>query len=154
MIKNLSAFVSKGKFDRPIEGILITSSMVVATDSFKLIEVKGETGIKDSFTVKLPEKLKSFDTITRAGVEATIHNKGAQYKAMAKPADEYPKYERVIPTEEPIVSIKLSPEHLKEICIAFENGGGMTLSIYGDTKPVVFTNDKEDKRALLMPISK
>lgn len=169
-VKNLSAFVSTSKMGREIEKVLVTPDKVVATDSFKLIEVSGPTGVPKPVLVGLPKGVKSFDHIETKEVGQEINSphhvgkimtKGATYEVGNVEEDgRYPKYTQVIPTEEPVFSIKLSPDHLKEICIALSenqlrgrNGNqnaGMLLEFYDAEKPVKITG--ENVLALIMPI--
>jgi len=154
MIKNLSAFVSSMKLGREIENVLVCPDKIVATDSFKLIEVLGETGAADSFTVKLPKGLKTFDRVQKTDKGADVLHKGAIYSVEVGDAELYPKYEAIIPTDKPVYTVTLSPAHLAAICEAYKDCPSFTLSMYGANKPVVFTEDKEKVRALLMAILK
>ena len=160
MIKNIEAFTSKQKLGRAIDGVLIMPDKIVATDSFKLIELKGDTGAADSFTVKLPKGLKTFERVERVGTGANIYHKGAKYEvAEVGAADEYPKHEAIWPTGEPVASVILDAGHLAAICAAFESASTtgvahIEIKIYEENKAVEFTSKTGVLRALLMPVLK
>lgn len=158
MIKNITDFTSKNAYGKCIEGVHVTPNAVVATDSFKLIEIKQETGAADSFTVKLPKGLKTFDKIERVGTGANIYHKGAKYEVSKIEEDEFPKYEQIFPTDKPVAVVRLNAEFLRQIATAFESidptFGAINVTLYGENKPVVFTEDQNRVRAILMPIMK
>jgi hypothetical protein len=151
MIKNISDFIARSSFGRAIEGLHVTPDAYVATDSYKLIKIPATTGASEPYTVKLPAKVKTFDTITSDG---TITYKDATYHGEVI-ADAYPKYETIIPSGDPLASVTLSADHLAQICKAYTDGklSQLTLSIHGDHKPVTFTNSA-GMFAMLMPIAK
>lgn len=155
-IKNLAAFLPQKddvNADKPIGGVLVTPEKIVATDSYKLIERTGKTGVKKSVIVAMPPKIKTFDVITldKSGKSALLFKGEASYRQTTTPADQYPKYEQVIPTAFPVFTICLSASHLKAICEAFEQDtGNFIISFWGKHQPVLFKAG--DTRALLMPI--
>lgn len=154
MIKNITAFTSTSDMGRAIEGVRIEPNRIVATDSYKLIEIIEKTG-EDSFTVKLPKGLKTFERVERIGTGANLYHKGAKYEVSKVIEDEYPQWEKIIPEGEPQFTVKLSPEHLSEICKAFTEGRAiheMTIAYYGENKPLVFTRKDGLLRAVLAPM--
>jgi len=155
MIKNIEAFTAKTKLGRAIDGVLITPTHIVATDSFKLIERKVDTGAADSFTVVLPKGLKTFDKVEQTKTGADIYHKGGVYAAETSNASEYPKYKAVIPTGKPVATVKVHALYLEQIAAAFRElgDGNTTISFYGDRKPLVFKSTKDGEQfALLMPM--
>ena len=154
--KNIEAFTSKAKLGRPIDGVLVMPDRIVATDSYKLIECKHDTGAADSFTVNLPKGIKTFDRIERVGKGANVYHKGAKYEVnTVEPADTYPQYKAVIPTDRPIATVRVNALYLEQIAAAFREcgDGNATISFYGDSKPLVFKSTKDGEQlALLMPV--
>ena len=154
--KNIEAFTSKAKLGRPIDGVLVTPAGIVATDSYKLIACKHDTGAADSFIVNLPKGLKTFDRIERVGKGANVYHKGAKYEVSeVGEAALYPKYEAVIPAGDPVAVVRVSALFLEQVAAAFKElgDGNVTISFYGDTKPLVFKSTKDGEQlALLMPV--
>lgn len=151
-IKNLSDFVSKEKIERAIEGVLIMPDKIVATDSYKLIEITTETGVPAPVIVKMPKGLKTFESVTAASV---LTNKGATYQCEVLRADKYPKYEAVIPAGEPVATVRVNAEYLEQIASACKGAGqfhAVEIAFHGELKPLVFTTN--GIRALLMPMTK
>ncbi len=159
-IKNLSDFVQKASYGRSICGVLVKHDRVVATDSFKLIEHRLETGLAENeeIIVALPKGVKTFDKVERVGKGADMTFKGAVHKINATIDEQYPSYEQVIPKEKPIASVQINPAYLQDIAEAFagimkgKEFNGVTVEFHGETKPLVFKID--GTLALLMPINK
>ena len=151
MIKNIKAFTAQTTFNKSIEGVGIYPDKVVATDSFKLIEVKMNTGAEKPYVLRPHKAVKTFDSVEGA----IMYQKGVPFQGEIM-KDDFPKYEEIIPKGTPVISVNLSPELLKEVCTEFIQKGyyGFTMSIYGDMKPIVFTRKQGDKRAILSPMSK
>jgi DNA polymerase III sliding clamp (beta) subunit (PCNA family) len=166
MIKNLSAFTAKTDIKQELAGVLVTKDKLVATDSYRLIEVQSDAGkdLSAPVIVGLPKGAKTIEHIEMAGNDATIKSKGALYPASFTLAgDRFPKYESVIPNiEDATISVSVNPEYLQDIARAFQelakqNKGkldGVTMHLFDTKKPIVFTNNNGTARALLMPIIK
>lgn len=167
-IKNLSAFTAKSDTKQELAGVLVTKDKLVATDSFRLIEVQSEAGkdLEKPIIVKMQKGVKTFDHVTQnTDGTVTLTTKGASTpSAYVLDGDTFPKYEPLIPDiKNAIAHIKLNPQFLKEIAQAFEDLQGKnelnSVHMYvfeeeSRAKPVLFTNDKGTARALLMPILK
>ena len=152
MIKNLSDFTSKNR--EPLTGIYIAPDRIAATDSFKLIEQKRETGAKEPYIALLPKGVKTFETAMLQGNNTTVLDD----QHIAKVIDgDFPKYESIWPTDKPIATIKLSAKHLEQVAKAFvglDPFDGVTIEIRGDKyKPLVFIEEKSGTRAMLMPMT-
>lgn len=149
MIKNITDFIAKSRFGKSIEGLHVTPTHYVATDSFKLIKIPAETGATEPYTVQLPKGLKSFSQIDPSG---EIIYKDAKYQGTII-KDEYPKFETVVPTDKPVATITLDAEYLGQICKAFQDGKDdhMTIEIHAEHRPIVVTNES-GLFALLMPV--
>lgn len=151
MIKNIKAFTKKDGLRPVLEGVYITPDRIVATDTYKLIELKTDTGLKETFVFRLPSGVKDFERVEKDGKKVTLYNKNNVYITQVT-KEEFPQYEMIIPKDE-LVSIRLSPKHLKEICTSFENKEYLDFKIYkGEYKPI--TIEADNLKALLMPIRK
>jgi len=148
MIKNITDFISKGPVERSINGVLVTPDKIVATDSFKLIEIKQASDIQKPTVFKMVKGFKTFETANDTGLIA----KYGTICSNSIMEDAFPEYEKVIPQGEPVFEIDLSPEHLEAIFKAFKGYPRITVKMYAKNKPVVFTNNK-DIMALLMPMN-
>lgn len=147
MIKNLSSFVSKTGLGKSISGVLITPEKIVATDSFKLIEIKYETGVDSPIVVRLPKGLKTLDGAV-AVQSGKLFNKGAEYQGEIIKED-FPKYEKILPTTAPILTRYVDARLLKDICEAFN--GGMKIELHESL--LIFTNKDASIKAVLSPMT-
>lgn len=156
MIKNIKAFISQTNLNKSIEGVLVTPTHIVATDSFKLIEIQAETNTNEQFIARPPKALKTFEKVYKENEQVIFEDKGTKYIGELI-QDNYPDYNSIIPTGEPTNELFLTAEHLQEICIAMADKSkrglltGIKMSIYEKGKVIVFTNKLGDKKALLMP---
>jgi hypothetical protein len=151
-IKNLSAFIGKMGGGGWVQGVHIMPDRIVATDSFKLVEIKTETGVTEAVTVVAPKALKTFDGVTVDGEKITLQNKGAEYLTR-KHEGEFPAYEKVMPEGEPQITIRLQPQLLKEVAEAYGKEAYVDMHIYGELKPLKFENGNKDVTVLLMPMN-
>lgn len=165
MVKNISDFCSPSMMRSEINAVLVTPDRIVATDSFKLIEIKKETGAGAPVLVKLPKGVKTFDTITYKKDDVGTFVNGA-WTEIGTPldADIYPKYEAIMPTGEPLKKVRLSVHHLKAIITACEGKGRdridlVDISVYAkEYGPVKFervrkVDENETVTMLLMPVN-
>lgn len=147
MIKNLSSFVSKTRIGESISGVLITPEKIVATDSFKLIEIKYETGVDSPIVVQLPKGLKTLDGAI-AVQSGKLFNKGAEYQGKII-EEKFPDYEKILPTTKPTLTRYVDSRLLKDICEAFN--GGMKMELHESL--LIFTNKDESMKAVLSPMT-
>lgn len=152
MIKNLTDFISKQLPARGMNGVLVKPDRIVATDSFKLIELKMESDIKKPILLNLPNGVNKFSKILKLEKDWYVENGNALYKA-TEMKDDFPKYEQIIPKDKPVFKIRLSPLHLKAICTAFEDKESMDIEFHGEMKVVVCTDKDKTLMTLLMPIN-
>lgn len=154
-IKNLSDFIHKDSNRDVLNSVLIAPDKIVATDSFKLVEIKTETGISEPLLVKLPKGIKTFESVhSENGIVTIRDKKGAGYQVdVLSTAYTFPEYEKLIPTTEPKLTVRLSPEYLAQVAKAFEGDVYVEIALHGNAKPLVFTSDS-NVRVLLMPINK
>lgn len=157
MIKNLADFVSQSKIERHknLTGVRIFPDRVVATDTFKLIEVMHDTDTDEPFTVILPKGIKTFDIVSHSHIVKGKDNH--RIEVLKGDDDIYPDYQKIMPKDEPDLTITISAHHLKTIAEAFitKKGelGEMKIGLYHDRhKPIVFTDPKKTIKALLMQI--
>ncbi len=168
--KDVSKFASKSGLRADIRSVKFDGQKAVATDSFSLLEVVNEAREAgpaimleakslDKAKVKMPktggmelEKVanKGLYTLEGEGDTATVIMSTAG-------ADEYPKYSQVIPTGEPVITIRFTAEYLANMAMFFKkhsNGGSVEVKLYGEYKPAVFTGKTKDDQkimGLLMP---
>ena len=153
MIKNLSEFISREHLKKAVEGVLITPDKIVASDSFKLIEIEsGDTGVKKPIVLKVARYINRFEKVVVMDGEHFVKDGDSFHKGKLV-EEKFPDYEVLIPKSEPVFTIKLSPLHLKEICTAFEDKVYIKMEFHSESKPVVFTENTGSLRALLMPIN-
>lgn len=151
---------------REIASVLVTKDKIVATDSYHLIEIQSPIGnqLEESILVMPQKSMKTFDEIKKnEDGTVTLSNKGASMPAAnVLPGDKYPQYGKVIPdTATAVATIIVNPKFLKDMAQAFEELKGkdmrnnIVMHIFDNatTKPIVFTNEKNTARGLLMPIT-
>lgn len=156
MIKNLSSYVSKSDIKPELACVLVKPDRMVATDSFRLVEVKGQTGIDKDTLIKLPKALKTLSAVTLKDEKLGTMEKGAWYE-LETIEGAFPRYETIMPTAEPIATIRVNAEYLKEIAQTFEDKkklGFVDISFFGELKALRFTNKDESVTALLMPMAR
>lgn len=164
MIKNLIDFRSPNTMNLQINAILVTPDKIVATDSFKLIEIKKKTGAAAPVLVNLPKGVKTFDGIVykHDDVGTLVNGAWTEIGTTFDP-DLYPKYEAVMPTGEPLKTVRLSVAHLKAIITACERSkdkhlDSVDVSIYEKERgPVKFErvpqkDEEETVTMILMPV--
>lgn len=127
--------------------MLITPEKIVATDSFKLIEIKYETGVDSPIVVQLPKGLKTLDGAV-ALQSGKLFNKGAEYQGNIL-EEKFPDYEKIIPTTAPILTRYVDARLLKDICEAFN--GGMKMELHKSL--IIFTNKDSSIKAVLSPMT-
>jgi hypothetical protein len=157
MIKNLKEFLPKSKLGRSIEGVLVEKDKIVATDSFKLIEIRHNTGAGTPFIATLPPKLKTITKIEKiSDTKARVTGKNGEMYETGLLTDPYPDYAKIIPTTDPIATLKVNPVYLASIgeALSADNDSfmGITIEIHGANKPIVFKS--KNMTALLMPIQR
>lgn len=143
MIKNLNEFVSKLPDKPALQCLLVDAHTIVATDSFKLIEIEHETGVKKPFLMKMPKGAKDYTDAIKLD------------DGMRLDVESYPKYKNLFPKKTPRVFVRLHPDHLMSIVKAFT--GKKDEDVWIDIEisdipntPVIFKG--KGKRALLAQI--
>lgn len=153
MVKNLKEFTSKSTLNPCLQGVLVTSDRLVATDSFKLIEIQIVNQIKKSYVQELPKGIKTMHSVLNDKVY--IDAKGSTIP-ISEINDPYPEYKAILAQlKTPRATVRLSASHLKAIAEAFMVDKKDMLNDYIDVelfdelKPVKFT--RANITALLMP---
>lgn len=152
MIKNIHKFVAKDSPKQSITGVLVTPEKIVATDSFRLVEVTHPfPSVSEPTIVKLPKNCSKIDDISVSQGKVMVVSDG-DISIGAIVDDTFPVYDAIFPTEKPMLEIKLNTAYLKEIAEFFERNEQptFTVKLYGNLKPVLF--EAGNIRALLMPI--
>ena len=96
MIKNLKDFTSKSSIKPIFQGIYITPDTLVATDTYKLIEVTVKNEVKSPIVIELPKKIKSIHSVKENTVYLDV--KGSTIPVKEIHDGEYPNYKAIIPT--------------------------------------------------------
>lgn len=139
-----------------MKGVRVEPNKIVATDGIKLIEHKYSTGVEESFTVKMPEGVKTFLNVEDNGHFVSMKDARGREYLTSKIDEDFPDYEKVMPKGKPKMTILLSPVHLEAICTAFKglSNEAIKIEIFDPLKPVVFTSKDEKTRAMLAPMMK
>lgn len=133
MNKKLLKITSKSPIKPELQCVLSKGDVLVATDTFRLVELKQEPKeLADGLYMKNGE----------------LSNEKMEY---------YPDYTRVVPDRKPDISIKMNRKYIIECLDALGKGDqfdivqiDMFTDVHG--RPVIFTN--KNGRAFIMPINK
>ena len=145
--------------------VLFTGSKTVATDGYSLIEidipfVDNPTPLNDPILLNAADVAKiktgNNDDIFVA-VDGTVTVGTATYKIPTLPADQFPKYEEVLPTGEPVTTVTVNAQYLASLVAILAKLPNDTthvkIAFYGDRKPLILTvKGHQNARAVLMPI--
>ena len=159
MIKNIKEFTTpkqtKNPYLKSTMGVLVKKDRIVATDTFKLIEVKVNSGVSEDKVIELPKGIKSLHSLKDNNI-AYADSRGKTFFAEEIKLP-YPQYEEVFNRLEnkEKISVRISASHLQSIAKAFTGDEDyVDMFIYPDsaTNPIKFS--RNDITALLMPIIK
>ena len=153
----MDKITGKSSIRPELSAIYFTPDKMVATDSFRLIEVKKAIDIKEPRIIKA-KGFKGRGTVT-IGDDDIINDHGKLIQGERVDA-EYPDYEKAaFDNGEPKFSIMLNIKYLAELaaevaaqsCAAFDKA---RLDFYDKDKPLIITADGGTikVRAALMPI--
>lgn len=147
-LKATCDIVSKVKHRPILRSLYFNKSKVVATDSYKLVELTCED-FPDINEILLAKDVKNACALENF---KTILDNSAKVKG------EYPEYEKLL-KETPEKKVKLSITHLEKVLKVFKANGhlSVTFAIPEDlTGTVILPGDNEDSklkiRALIMPL--
>lgn len=169
----LVAFASKSDMRPALACVKFDGETAVATDSFRLVEIKQKEAPKPTETVMLNAyqlgKVKlgreiNFEIEPKGHIAtAKTGDVAVNIKTTENP-DEYPKYEQIFQAAEdrPHVEIYLNGEYLATIvktCAAINEGDEVVLCVPTDKKvhyPVLVKAEGKGQksRALVMPLNK
>lgn len=159
-LKNLTKKAPKSKEE--LNAILFSKGKIVATDSYKLLEI-AETGNRHDINLEalIPTHyFKAGDTVLagEAGEPMIYRKDGAQIKPEYLDPTRFPKYEEVMPSQDrPAVKMSVNRQFLIDLLEAMPKSKDdeVVLNISTD-KPdrtaLLITN--QDAKALLMPLNK
>ncbi len=143
-----------GKSSRPVLNCaLVSSDRMVATDSYKLLEIKCKNDTNELRLVGVGEFRRIFKNVD-IDVEHPTDKDG-------KNCEQFPDYEQVVPKGKPTESIAVSRKYLIEVLQAMKLGGDghdmVTLELHGGIKPLVVKKSKANDgdpeiMGLLMPL--
>lgn len=154
MIKNIDKFISKGAIAMPTRGILVESDAIVATDTFKLIKIKMDTGIAESAVVYLPLQLKTFDNIKQLEDGSFVVTKDDATYSCETLKEDYPDYRRAMEHNlkgDVKATIRVNTKQLLDIAQAFKGEPCVDIYLRQSNQPVEFKNRSESMHAVLMP---
>lgn len=133
MDTKLIKIASKSPIKPELQCIMSKGNVLVATDAFRLVELKQEP------------KQYADGLYTKDG---TLSNEKIEY---------YPDYTKALPDRKPDISIKMNRKYIIECLEALRKGDQFDIvqidihtDVYG--RPVIFTN--KNGRAFIMPINK
>jgi len=155
--KDLKNLVAKTKGLKPaIEGVLFCNDKIVATDSFKLIEIEAEG---DLIHIVPLSALKKGDTLSKGdGLNVNIvRTDGSVLTVEALPADDFPQYESILADAEARTKtiIKVSRKHLIDLLTAMEPDAWDALELHVSSEPNMPLLVKgKGCKGLLMPLTK
>lgn len=160
--QGIAKFTSRVGMNGGLRNVLIRGKQLVATDSFRLVEVTNkEPDVTECEPMLVPgASLKAVPMLKgdRLNVgEAQLKGAGHEVNADVQQADAFPKYEQIFPTGSHF-QIRLDAEFLAEIA-KFMSGvdNQVLLTFQADGhKPVVLECESLTRkvRAMLMPIIK
>ncbi len=161
MIKNIKEFVTpqnKGNaYTKITMGVLVTPSEIVATDTYKLIEVKIKNDVEKPIVIKLPKGIKSIHSVNK---DIAYENGRGDTFFVEKMEGEYPQYKTIFNRLEnkKKITIRVSASHLEAIAKAFTVTGEypehVDMDIYPDNEYNAIKFTRDNITALLMPIIK
>jgi DNA polymerase III sliding clamp (beta) subunit (PCNA family) len=173
---NLDVLKLAAKDDtRPaINGILFTGRKTVATNSFALVEVDGLDGeevhspvilSRDTLkNIKITNK-DTFDIGGRKGTPSIVVAGKGQYLTQ-QVQEEFPAYESILPTGEPVVELQVNVDYLISVLQVMKSANGkeenkVRLAIHDkDSRQVLEVTNiaramsphKQKARAIIMPM--
>lgn len=142
---------SKSKLGRSIEGILFAPDKMVATDSFRLLEVKKKITVDKPVVMAVKGFSGTGDNII-VNKETVVD--GKKHLVAFPINDQFPIYESIIPKTKPVfemtVDAKLFGELLLEQAKHQPGISHVKLSFYGTNK--VIKSVGKDTMGLTMPV--
>lgn len=153
----VASFAAKSPIRPELASVLLKGGKIVATDSFRLIEMEVEE-YEGDVPVLIPAKefkaMKGKVILgekSEEGYKLSSDQMTLIVSANGDP-ESYPDYEKIIPTEEPVLEIKVNGRYLAEVLSLlakthpFET---VELSFYGPKKGIVLHTAKA--RGIVMP---
>ena len=163
---NITSYIykicSKSTIKPELNSILFNEGKIIATDSYKLIEItpaEGDTSVNGLIGSRYFKDGKNY-TITKSDMKgfADIKDKkGAVQKAAITSAEYYPKYEEILQQAEKATAntVSINRQYLIDLLEAMPKTNPfdkVILSVSKDKyKPVLITNNVS--KALLMPMT-
>lgn len=154
---SFAADASTNKLRRPIGGLLIKPDRVIATDSYRLIEVQKPKAVHPEINVdvrglivarKATKKQTTLITLhyadenAKEGKATILNEDGTTVTAPTGETlpEKYPTYEAILPTGKPRAFTKLNATYLKEMAdfAAKHCGDRIIVEIYDHLSPAVF----------------
>lgn len=163
----MDKITSKSSMRPELSAVYLTPEKMVATDSFRLIEVKKPIGINKPFLFKA----KGFKGRGAVSVNGDIINDDGKLIQGERVDGEYPDYEKALPTDKPAFTMYLNAKYLAEIAAEVDAHAKdpfhtIRLDFYDKHRPLVITaegvtgeSNIEDRspikvRGVIMPMNK
>lgn len=157
--------VAKSSIRPELQGVYFSRDKMVATDSFRLIEVKKPIGLAGELRVIKAKGFKGRGAVANA--ENDIIADGAKLIQGERVAAAYPEYERVFDglSDEPRFSMVVNAKYLAELVAEVDAQAGspfhkIRLDFFDSLKPLLITatgeaadNEPVSVRALLSPMT-
>ena len=163
----LHKFASPSMLKPALACVLTDGITAVATDSFRLVEIKTIAPDADKPS-KAPMMLPAsiLKQIKMGKNDSTIHlspttiqttNATYNLPKLEDPAD-FPSYQQIFPTDTPLATVMVNAKYLAEICTALsalDPFAKITLEVHGPLKPLVIRaiGSGSEARAMLMPLT-
>ena len=139
---------------RPVlQKVLVTKNKMVATDSYKLLEITNPNEVEKDQLLHLPDFISTFKNTERAVKVETVENK--------TDGNQFPDYEQIMPKTDPIMEFQVNAKLMIECLEQFKNketdNNYVTIKLYSkEMSPIVMQGSgaTENIKALLMQLKK
>ena len=154
-IIDLQKFASKEEYKPAIGGVYFTGRKAIATDSYRLVEVEQK---KEESREPAIYKLKDIKVKGDFEIKDNKLIDGLTETLLSKVEGDYPDYQAIIPTGEPLIELDINAKYLAEILKVMENTDKLTnkvkIKIYQNNKPVIIEAENDDQKimSLIMPV--
>lgn len=155
----VAKFASASTVRAELSSVLIKNGRVVATDSFRLVElaIEDAEGAEPVLVdAKAFGKLRGKELEAETGIPGaglTIEADGVKTILQSIDASRFPDYEQVLPTSEPTASVRINGRYLAEVAALIaktEKNETVLIDFYGQQKPVIISTSKG--RGIVMPV--
>src|SRR5690242_8007543 len=140
----MDKITSKSSIRPELASIYFTPDKMVATDSFRLIEVKKDIALEGE-----PRCIKAKGFKGRGSVivgDNDLINDGGKLIQGERVDAEFPDYEKALPTEKPAFTMYINAKYLAEIAAEVDAQAQnavhkVRLDFYGEHRPLLLTSE-------------